>query len=153
VAAAIEGEALHEIMPHRGRMLLLSRVLGWSLEERSIEAECSVSEGCLFYDAAAGGIPSWAGFELIAQSIAAFSGIRDGKSGQPPKIGFVLAVSKMRMEEPFFPAGSALTIRSRETESMGPARVFEGEVLLNGRAALAGTLTVMEAGGETGAGG
>jgi len=146
----IEKEELHALMPHRGRMLLLSRITGYDLEERIIEAEYDVTEDCLFYDAAAAGVPAWVGFEFIAQSISAFSGIRDRASGKPPQIGFVLAVSQLRIGLSFFKSGTILKIRSKEIDSMYPVYVFQGEVFLDGEKALEGKLTVIEVDNETG---
>jgi len=144
----IEKEELLSILPHRGRMLLLSRVVAYNLEERSIETEYHVTEDCLFYDSAAMGVPAWVGFEFIAQSISAFSGIRDRAEGVPPKKGFVLAVSQLKMGLNFFKTGSIITIRSKEIENIYPVYAFEGEIFLDGKKVLEGRLTVMEVDSE-----
>jgi len=145
----IDKEEIFSIMPHRGRMLLLSRITGYDLNERVIEAEYDVTNECIFYDSSAEGVPAWVGFEFIAQSIAAFSGIRDRAKGKPPQIGFVLAVSKLCMELSFFKPGSIITIKAKEIENMCPVYVFEGEIFLDGKKALGGKLTVIEVDDET----
>ena len=144
----IEREDLLSLVPHRGRMLLLSRIINCDTEERSIEAEYDITTDCIFYDSAVDGVPTWAGFEFIAQTIAAFLGLRDKEKGAPPKIGFVLAVSGMKMEIPFFKAGTTVTIKSKEIEEMHPVYAFEGEIFLNGEKVLGGKLTVKEADDE-----
>ena len=144
IESVIEKEGLPSVVPHRGKMLLLSRIVGYDLEERSIEAEYHITKDCVFYDSAADGVPAWVGFEFIAQSISAFSGIRDREKGRPPKIGFVLAVSKLRMGLSFFKAGSTVTIRSKEVDNMSPVFVFEGGIFVDGEKVLDGKLTVME---------
>ena len=144
----IEKEELPGIVPHRGRMLLLSRITGYNLEERSIEAEYHVTEDCLFYDTAEMGVPAWAGFEFIAQAVAAFSGLKDKGKGHTPKIGFVLSVSRLQMDIPFFKAGSILTIRAKETGNMYPVYVFEGEIFLDSKKVLEGKITIMEVDNE-----
>jgi predicted hotdog family 3-hydroxylacyl-ACP dehydratase len=143
-----EKEELLSIVPHRGRMLLLSRVIGYNLKERSIEAEYHVTEDCLFYDFTEMGVPAWVGFEFIAQAISAFSGIRDKEKGELPKRGFVLSVSKLQIGLPFFKTGSIITIRAKEIENMYPVYVFEGEIFLDDKKVLAGKLTVMEVDNE-----
>ena len=142
-----KGELL-SVVPHRGKMLLLSRVISYDLEEQSIEAEYHVTEDCLFYDPALGGVPAWVGFEFMAQSISALSGLRNREKGFPPQNGFVLAVSQLRMGLSFFETGSKITIRTREIDNMHPVYIFEGEILLDGKKVLGGKITVMEADNE-----
>jgi len=143
-----EKEELLSIVPHRGRMLLLNRVIGYDMKERSIETEYHITEDCIFFDSAAMGVPAWVGFEFMAQSISAFSGIRDKEKGEPPKRGFVLAVSKLQIGLPFFETGSIITIRAKEIDNMYPIYVFEGEIFLDGKKVLEGKLTVMEVDSE-----
>jgi len=140
----IEKEELHSIIPHRGRMLLLNRINSYSEEERFIEAEYLITEECIFYDSETAGVPSWVGFEFIAQAISAFSGIKGRKKGEPPKAGFILAVSKVQMGLPFFLTGSIITIKAKEVENMAPVYVFEGEILIKGKKVFGGKLTVMD---------
>ena len=140
----IEKEELLSILPHRGRMLLLSRITGYDVEKRTIEAEYHVTEDCIFYDPAAKGVPAWAGFEFLAQSISAFSGIRDRAKGKPPQIGFVLAVSKMQFGLSFFDAGSTITIKAKEVDNVCPVYVYDGEIFLNSKKVLGGKLTLMD---------
>ena len=140
----IEKEELLTVIPHRGRMLLLSRVNMYNLEECSIEAEYRITEDCLFYDSAIAGVPAWVGFEFIAQAIAAFSGIRDRENGVPPKMGFILSVTSMQTGLFSFETGSTVEIRTREIERMNLLCTFEGEILLEGKKVLEGKITVME---------
>jgi predicted hotdog family 3-hydroxylacyl-ACP dehydratase len=140
----IEQDELFSIIPHRGRMLLLSRVKEYNLKEKTIEAEYHITEDCLFYDSALAGVPAWAGFEFIAQAISAYSGIRNRENGIPQRMGFILSVSSMRIGIPFFNAGSAIRIKTRETERMDLVSTFEGELLLGGAKVMEGKLTVME---------
>ncbi|MDR2952793.1 MAG: hypothetical protein LBU82_06090 [Treponema sp.] len=140
----IEKEELLSVVPHRGRMLLLSRVKEYNPNERSIKAEFHVSSDCLFYDAAMAGMPAWAGFECIAQAISAYSGIRDRENGEPPKMGYILSVASMRIGVPAFKNGSVAEIRAREIERVDLVGTFQGEILLEGARVLEGKITVME---------
>ena len=144
----IEKEELLSIIPHRDRMLLLDRVSSYDLEGRSIEAEYQITENCIFYDYAEQGVPSWVGFEFMAQAICAFCGIRDKMMGVPQKKGFILAVSQLQAGLPFFKAGSIISIKTREVERLYPVCVLEGELLLGGKKVLEGKLTIMEVDGE-----
>jgi len=141
----IEKEDLLSIIPHRGRMLLLSRVINYSLEEMTVEAEYNITEDCLFYDSETAGVPAWAGFEFIAQAISAFTGIRNRENGKPPKIGFILGISQMQIDIPFFKTASIITIRAKEIEHLDSLYFFKGEISLEGRKVIEGRLTVFDA--------
>ena len=144
----IEQEEMLTIMPHRGRMLLLNRVNEYDFEEASIEVEYHITEDCLFYDPAMGGVPAWVGFEFVAQAVSAFLGIKPRARGEPIKIGFVLGVSQMRIGLPFFSAGSIIVIKAKEFECMDPLYIYNGEIYIEGRKVLEGKMTVMEVNDE-----
>ena len=140
----IEIEELTSLLPHRGKMLLLSRVNMYDMEERRLEAEYHVTKDCLFYDSAAGGVPAWVGFELIAQAISALAGLRSRQRGEKPRIGFIMSVSSLRIKIPFFITGTTLEIRVKEQGCMDMVYSFEGSVFLEGGKVLEGNLMVMD---------
>ena len=140
----IEKEELFSVIPHRGKMLLLSRVKCYNLKERNIEAEYDITGDCLFYDPEVNGVPAWTGFEFIAQSISALSGIYDREMGLKPKFGFILSVSSMRIDFPFFQKGSTAEIKANEIERVDSVSIFHGEISLKGKKILEGKLTVTD---------
>jgi predicted hotdog family 3-hydroxylacyl-ACP dehydratase len=140
----IEKDELLSLIPHRGKMLLLSRVKGYNLEELVIESEYDITEDCLFFDPAMGGVPSWVGFEFIAQTISAFSSIEDREMGRKAKFGFILSVSAMRAEIPFFKAGSTAQIKAKQISRLDSVFNYEGEITLEGRKVLETKITVMD---------
>ena len=140
----IEKEDLRSVVPHRGKMLLLTRVKCYNLEERSITTEYDITKDCLFYDPELDGVPAWAGFEFIAQSISAISGIRDREMGMKPKFGFILSVSSMRIDLPFFKTGSTAEIKTEQIERMDSVYIFHGEINVEGKKILEGKLTVID---------
>lgn len=144
----IEKEELFTVIPHRGKMLLLSRVTEYNLSEQHLQAEYDITEDCLFYDRAADGVPVWAGFECMAQAISALVGIKIRENGEEPKAGFILSVSSMRIHLPFFKTGSTVKIQVREAGRIDSVYVFEGEIVLENKTALEGKLAVMDAGDE-----
>jgi len=123
---------------------MLDRIIKYNIHEKSIEAEYDITEDCLFYSSKEEGVPSWVGFEFIAQAISAFIGIRDREYGIPPKEGYILGISQMKIGLPFLRKNSIILIKSRELEGMHPVYVFEGEIRLNGQEVLSGKITVME---------
>jgi len=77
----IEKEELQTLIPHKGKMLLLSRVIEYDIEH-SVRAEYDITRNCLFYDPVLDGVPSWAGFEFIAQAVSVLTGIRKREKGR-----------------------------------------------------------------------
>jgi len=148
----IETIDLSTIVPHRGKMLLLSCIKGYNLEERFLEAEFNITENCIYFDSEIGGVPSWVGFECIAQAIAALSGIesrekeKTGEIGiKPQRIGFILSISKMQVFLPVLKSGCTVIIKVKELDRTDMVFNFEGQIFLDDTKALEGTLTVMEA--------
>ena len=137
-------EELAYIMPHRGKMLLLSRVKEYNLKERSLCAEYYVTKDCLFYDPLIDGVPAWAGFEFIAQAISALCGLLLREIGEEPRIGFIMSISSMRIGLPVFKIGNLLEIRVREYDSVDMVYNFAGEIFLDGRKVIEGKLTVLD---------
>ncbi|MCL2243187.1 MAG: hypothetical protein FWC03_01810 [Treponema sp.] len=141
-------DELLTLIPHRNRMCLLSRVNRYNLQECSIEAEYDITDDCMFYDFENSGVPAWVGFEFIAQSISAFIGIKDKINCVPIKEGFILGVSHMQIDLPFFGKNSIITINSRELENLDPIYIFDGRISVDGKKVLAGKVTVMEVSSE-----
>ena len=86
-------ESLEKLVPHRGKMLLLSKVLSFEEGNNSLLASVDISQSSFFYDDKLNGVPVWVGFEYMAQAIAALNGKNDLAKGQEPGFGFILSVS------------------------------------------------------------
>jgi predicted hotdog family 3-hydroxylacyl-ACP dehydratase len=140
---AIEREELQTLIPHRGKMFLLGRVTEYDIKG-SIRSEYKIESTCLFYDSKINGVPSWAGFEFMAQTVSALSGIRDRILGRKPRMGFILSVPSMRIEIPSFRLGSLLDIRMSECDSTEDIFTYDGEIYIEGTKVMEGRILVME---------
>jgi predicted hotdog family 3-hydroxylacyl-ACP dehydratase len=101
---------IEELVPHRGAMLWLGRVL--AAADDSLEAEATVpSEAWYAHDGA--GMPAWLGIELMAQALAAHVGLRGWRAGKPPKPGVLLGCRAYRAAAPSFAPGAALRVSAR----------------------------------------
>jgi predicted hotdog family 3-hydroxylacyl-ACP dehydratase len=139
----IEKEELQTLIPHKGKMLLLNRIIEYN-DDHSISAEYDITENCIFYDPAIDGVPTWAAFELMAQAISALSGIRSREKGEKPKLGFILSIPSMRMEIPFFKNGSLVNVRVKETDCTDMIYTFDGAAFLEDRKVMEGNLMCIE---------
>ena len=143
----IEKEELQTLIPHKGKMMLLDRFIDYDIEH-SISAEYNITKNCLFYDPALDGVPSWAGFEFMAQTISVLTGIRKREKGEKPTIGFILSIPSMRMEIPVFKNGDSLEIRAKEIDCTDMIYTFEGAIFLKDKKVIEGSLMVMEVSDE-----
>ena len=143
----IEQEELQTLIPHRGKMMLLNRVIEYDIEH-SIRAEYTITRDCIFYDPALDGVPAWVGFEFMAQAISTLTGIRKRAKGEKPNIGFILSIPSMRMEIPFFKNGSSVEVSVTETDRTDMIFTYKGEGFLKNKKVMEGKLMVMEVNDE-----
>jgi predicted hotdog family 3-hydroxylacyl-ACP dehydratase len=144
----IERDELLTLLPHKGRMFLLSRVTAYDTIKRSLSAEYAVTPECLFYDPALGGVPSWVSFEFMAQGISGLSGLTSREKGEPPKMGCILSVSNMEILRPLLKAGTTACIHIEEDYAADEVFIFNCTVSLEGtgadRAVASAKVTVMD---------
>jgi len=98
-----------EVVPHRGAMLLLERLLAH--DEESIAVEAVVREDNAFADAE--GVPIWVGIEYMAQTIAAWAGCRARQLNEPVKLGFLLGTRRFECAGGHFQFGQRLRVEAR----------------------------------------
>ena len=96
-----------ELVPHRGTLSLLTRVL--EADDGHAVAEVDIPGTGLF--SRPQGTPSWLGIEYMAQTIAAWAGARARRRGQKPRIGYLLGTRRYVTAEPWFAPGSTLQVR------------------------------------------
>lgn len=101
---------IEALLPHRGNMLLLQRLLAADDESATCEA---IPDAKAWYADVDGAMPSWIGIELMAQSIAAHVTLIARRSGNPPRPGVLLGTRAYKTEVSRFPAGKALQITAR----------------------------------------
>lgn len=140
----IEKDGLLALLPHREGMMLLSRILDYDLDAHTISAEYDVTQDCLFYDPALGGIPAWVSFECMAQSMAAIIGMEN----QKPGLGLILSVSNMVIHRPVVKAGSTLSIAGIEDVRMDSVYTYIGEASVGGNPVANAKFTVQAANGQ-----
>ena len=140
----IENDELLSIIPHRGKMVLLSRVNNYDLKEYSLDAEYDITEDCIFYDPEYGGIPAWVGFEFIAQAISALVGLWRRERGEDVKLGFIMSVSSVKLGLPVYKAGNTVQLKVKRINRMDMVYTFEGFVYLDGSTVLEGKITILD---------
>ena len=107
---------IEELLPHRGTMLLLDRLL--SGDPSGVTAQTTVSAPAWFA-APDGAMPAWIGIELMAQALAAHVGLRARAEGRPPRPGVLLGCRAYRCAAARIAAGTVLRIEARVSFSDG----------------------------------
>ena len=96
-----------ELLPHRGRAVLLDRVLAHDATTTVCSVETSAST--LFHDAD-GGVPATVGLEYMAQTIAAHGGLLDRDAGREARPGFFLGTRRLTLAVTRFEPGQCLEV-------------------------------------------
>ena len=119
-----------EVLPHSGEMVLIDEIV--SFDDDRIVARTTIREGCPFFRSSqsavtggVAGVPSWVGVEYMAQTVAAWNGLRARAEGQAPKSGFLIGTKKYQSNRALFPLDRQLTIEASLQDKHGPLGVFE----------------------------
>lgn len=110
----IDHDQLIELLPHKGKMFLLSRVTQHDVHEHTITSEYDITSDCIFYEEEADGVPTWVGFEFMAQGISAITGITNKELGRRPRPGFILSVRDFRAAVPYLKNGTTIMMKIKE---------------------------------------
>ena len=137
-------ELISELVPHKGKMLLLDRVRDYDLKENSITTEVDISRDNMFYEEELGGVPIWVAFEYMAQSVSALSGLQGRTKGEKTKVGFIMSVSGFNADVPVFKLGETVVVNVLEKTRNDNAVTFEGSATVNGTLAVTAKLNTVE---------
>lgn len=137
-------EAVGAVVPHKNSMLLLDRIAAYDVQKRFLVSEYDITSNCIFFDPELNGVPSWVGFEFMAQSISALSGICGKYDGAPIRPGLILSVSNLRIDMPLFKSGTTVVINVFEECRVDTIFTFSCTLSQNGKQAVSAKLMVME---------
>jgi predicted hotdog family 3-hydroxylacyl-ACP dehydratase len=98
--------AIEELLPHGPSMIVIDRLVS-SDAARSV-ARSKVRRTSKFFDGC--GVPSWAGIEYMAQTVAARAGFEARLLGNRPRIGFLLGTRSYECVAAEFPLDAELAI-------------------------------------------
>ena len=115
--------AIASLVPHAAPMLLLDRLC----EATATTARCEVRVGetLALFLRDDGALPGWVGIELMAQTVAAWSGYQGHLRQEEPQIGLLLGARKYQSHLARLPAGSLLTIDCEQLLQDGALASFQ----------------------------
>ena len=121
---------IESILPHRGSMLFLDRVVSYGSDW--IVCEADTAKQALFAQTPKG-IPAWFGLEYMCQSIAALEGIKCLEKNASVRLSYVMGSRRICSELSHLPFDETLTIRAdteiRDESAIGVfnCKVFAAE--------------------------
>lgn len=98
---------LGRLVPHHPPMRLLDGLD--HADDEGAQAHLRVDPQAWYADPD-GALPGWFGIELMAQTIAAYSGYQKHATGHPPKLGYLLGTRAYRCSVAAFPAHARLDV-------------------------------------------
>ena len=110
-----------DVLPHRGPMVLLSRILEHS--EQHTVCAVDIRADALFVEPA-GTVPAWIGLEYMAQCVAAHAGLRARARGEPVRTGFLIGSRRIDVRTSSFRVGQTLTVVATHTWGEQEAAAF-----------------------------
>ena len=99
---------IEDVLPHSHPMILIERILEYG--ELYIKTMVTISEATPFIYQ--GKVPSYVSIEYMAQSVAAYSGINQLKSGNDIQVGFLLGTQKLELYEDSFNVGDLIELNA-----------------------------------------
>src|SRR5688572_17623989 len=99
-----------ELLPHRGRAVLLRRVVAHDAASTTCEVDPAASE---LWKNADGSVPATVALEYMAQTIAAHGGLSDRESGREARPGFFLGSRRLEFRIRRFEPGELLEVTAR----------------------------------------
>ena len=128
----IERPDIANYLPHKDSMLLLDRILDYDIPKGVLVSEVDIGSGDLFYNTALSGVAAWTGFEYMAQSIAALSGVHAKTVlDTEPKIGFIMSIRSFETKVPSYPAGKTARIRVSQIFRDGSVVAFDCSISID----------------------
>ncbi len=122
---------LIDLLPHNMPLALVDELI--DVQEFSIHCRVTISDKNIFFNHETKTLPAWVGIELMAQSIAGWSGYHSWKKGHKSPIGFLLGSRKYRVECSEFQQGDTLDIFAEQVLENNGMAVFSCYIKSNGQ--------------------
>jgi len=137
----LRGITIDDVVPHRGAMRLVDRLLACDANHVVVAAEIRIDHPF----ASDTGVPGWLGIEYMAQAIAAWSGCRARRRKVPVQMGFLLGSRRYQCARSQFAFGTQLRIEAHcelfDNDGMG---MFSCRILIGDEAIAQANLAVFE---------
>ncbi|HYD39829.1 MAG TPA: 3-hydroxylacyl-ACP dehydratase [Anaeromyxobacter sp.] len=135
---------IDELVPHARPMILVDRLLAWTPGR----ATCEVVLGPDAPFVQDGRVRALVAIEYMAQSVAAYAGMKERQRGEKPSIGLLLGSRDLRLEVSHFTVGERLTVEVEHVFGDERLGSFRCRVLRGSEIVAEASLNVYQAGEE-----
>ncbi|GAB3517266.1 hotdog family protein [Photobacterium alginatilyticum] len=113
---------LHQLLPHESSMVLVDELV--DVGDNHVHCRVIVGEQNLFFDTESRAIPGYVGVELMAQTVAGWSGYHAANRGEASPVGFLLGCRRYQAECSAFEENQALDIYAEQVMENNGMAVF-----------------------------
>lgn len=110
-----------EILYHAPPMILIDRVEAYDRE--TVASVVEITAGSPFMEGEQ--VPAYVGIEYMAQSIAAYSGIKARNAGCDPRIGYLIGSRNLMLACPGYAIGDKISVTVHLVYDEAPMAVFD----------------------------
>lgn len=131
---------LHHLLPHRGPMCLLDRVI--RVADETAVCEVDIRPGVSFHlnDA---GVPAWVGLEYLAQCAAVLGGVLAWRAGTTPPAGMLLGTRSLKSTVAVFADHTTLRVHCRQQfADAGGMTAYSGHIDQDGQRLLEASFNI-----------
>lgn len=107
---------IEDLIPHRGSMLLIERIL--ELQATRSSAEVCIGQDSTFFEIDKG-VPAWIGLEYMGQTAALMAGYQVSTGNMQASLGFLLGTRRYKAYVEYFKAGTILQIECEQAAIVG----------------------------------
>jgi predicted hotdog family 3-hydroxylacyl-ACP dehydratase len=132
--------AIDQLVPHRGAMILIDRVVAHGPVR--LEAEATIRAEPYFPGAAR--VPAYLGLEYMAQAIAAYAALGRSDRAKPPGIGLLLGTRDFKSAVAAFEVGQRVGLTAELVLDGGELGVFDCAIRSDGRSVATARLNVFQ---------
>ncbi|NVJ65240.1 MAG: 3-hydroxylacyl-ACP dehydratase [Gammaproteobacteria bacterium] len=135
------GQSIEPYSPLSRSMCLLDNIE--AIDGSSFCASVILNESSSFAEST--GVPGWLGIEYMAQTIAAFAGVKADAKQEPVKIGFLLGSRKYQSDISEFPFNKKIYVQVKELmQDESGLGVFECQISIDDEVVAQARLNVFQ---------
>lgn len=141
----IQGQKeLENLLPHKGKIILIDKVLDYDLEQGELTAGVTISPRIMFFDEKTNAVPITVAIEFMAQTIGLLSGLYHKNSNEKPKLGFVIGSRNIELFAPAFKNTQYLEIKIKQLFFDSELGAFDCKITNNNELLVSAQLNVFK---------
>ena len=129
---------ISDVLPHKAPMILIDKMI--AVAEETVHCQLTITPNHTYYDQAISGLAGWIGIELMAQTVASWSGFHALQKKCNPPMGFLLGTRRYKSNVSTFANLSVLHIYAERLMENDGMAVFSCKIESQGNILAIGQL-------------